>query len=95
MIKYCRKCLLDETQEEYFEKLHRYIENLDCSDRVSSLIYEKRLAICRKCSWLSNGMCRLCGCFVELRAAIAVRKCPDSPERWSSCVNNVEKEVFL
>ena len=29
---------------------------------------------------LLSGMCRACGCFVELRAAIAANRCPY--EKW-------------
>ena len=33
---------------------------------------------------LMSGMCRLCGCFVELRAVQKVRKCPDLPAKWEA-----------
>ena len=49
---------------------------------LSQELYEKRLTICRDCPNILEGMCRLCGCFVELRAALKVRKCPDVVRRW-------------
>lgn len=82
-LRVCKKCLLQkETKEEYFEKLEEYIANLDPDDRVSQELYEERLGICRECPNIIDGMCRLCGCFVELRAALKVRKCPDIVRRW-------------
>lgn len=82
-LRVCRKCLLrEEDQETYLAKLDVYIANLDPDVRVEQKLYEKRLLLCRECPNLQNGMCRLCGCFVELRAALKVRKCPDVPRRW-------------
>lgn len=82
-LRACRKCLLEkETPEEYFEKLDAYISNLDPDVKVSQELYEERLTICRDCPNIIDGMCRLCGCFVELRAVLKVRKCPDIQRRW-------------
>ncbi len=75
---------MDDSEEMYFQKLEAYIEGLDESDRVTQNVYEERLQICNGCKNLTRGMCRLCGCFVELRAALKVRKCPDIPCKWSS-----------
>lgn len=82
-LRVCKKCLLQkQSKEEYFEKLEEYIANLDPDDRVSQELYEERLGICAECPNIIDGMCRLCGCFVELRAALKVRKCPDFVRRW-------------
>lgn len=82
-LRVCRKCLIrEENQAEYFSRLDQYIAGLDEDDRVSQEEYERRLLLCGNCPRLMNGMCRLCGCFVELRAALKVRKCPDIPGRW-------------
>lgn len=82
-LRVCKKCLLQkQSKEEYFEKLEEYIANLDPEDRVSQELYEERLGICGECPNIIDGMCRLCGCFVELRAALKVRKCPDIVRRW-------------
>lgn len=73
----CRKCLTkDMDQAEYFANLHTYIANLDADIKVDSQVYEKRLAVCKGCDLLADGMCRACGCFVELRAAIRKNSCP-------------------
>ena len=82
-LRVCRKCLLEQTSlEEYAASLKTYIENLNEEDRVDQKLYEERLGQCARCENLLSGMCRLCGCFVELRAALKVRKCPDLPRRW-------------
>lgn len=73
----CRKCLTrDMDQQEYFQNLHTYIENLDEDIKAAPIVYEERLAVCQQCERLTDGMCRACGCFVELRAAIASNRCP-------------------
>ncbi|MDO5135962.1 MAG: DUF6171 family protein [Eubacteriales bacterium] len=82
-LRICRKCLPPgKGREEYFESLGRYIQQMDESVKVDQETYEKRLAVCGSCEKLLDGMCRLCGCFVELRAAQRVRKCPDIPAKW-------------
>ncbi|MCM1304718.1 MAG: DUF6171 family protein [Lachnospiraceae bacterium] len=74
----CRRCLLREMadQEEYFRSLKDYIDNMDPDIRAAEQLYEERLAICRACEMLLQGMCRKCGCYVELRAAVARNVCP-------------------
>ena len=79
----CRKCLLrDLSEKEYFHNMYTYISNLPEDDKVSEIEYERRLEKCEECAHLLNGVCRICGCFVEMRAAIAVRHCPDSIPEW-------------
>lgn len=79
----CKKCLLRESdQRAYFKNLFEYIENLPREDKVPEQVYEERLAYCRGCENLLGGMCRLCGCYVELRAAMKVRACPAVSARW-------------
>lgn len=73
----CRKCLTkDMDQAAYFENLHNYIENLDEDLKVSPLVYTDRLTVCKECDLLADGMCRACGCFVELRAIMWKNACP-------------------
>ncbi len=79
----CRRCLTRDLigQEEYFRNLHDYIAGLDTDIRAPSELYEERLLLCRGCDMLFQGMCRSCGCYVELRAAVARNACPRG--RWS------------
>ena len=87
-LRVCRKCLPGQEKEAaYFEKLTRYIQRMDESVKVDQRTYESRLAVCAECEKQLNGMCRLCGCFVELRAAQRARKCPDIPARWKGTEN--------
>ena len=79
----CRRCLTREMdQKAYFENLHTYIENLDEELKVEEPLYEERLSVCKKCDLLADGMCRACGCYVELRAAMKKNGCPY--DKWIS-----------
>lgn len=81
-LRSCKRCLLREIseQEEYFRSLKEYIENMDPDFRASASLYEERLSVCRDCDMLMQGLCRKCGCYVELRAAVAKNTCPQG--RW-------------
>lgn len=81
--RFCRRCLLRDTpEEESWKSVHDYIERLPEEDKVSEEVYEERLNICRSCEMLLAGTCRMCGCFVEMRAAMKVRFCPGVPPKW-------------
>lgn len=66
----------------FFKNMYDYIARLPAEDKASDAEYERRLGICRECENLADGMCRLCGCYVEMRAAIALRDCPAIENRW-------------
>lgn len=74
----CKKCLIRESadQQDIYRTIREYIDNLDSNIKVVDTIYEKRLGICRECDMLLTGMCRSCGCYVEMRAVIAKNNCP-------------------
>ncbi|MDE6942876.1 MAG: hypothetical protein K2P66_00430 [Lachnospiraceae bacterium] len=75
--RHCRKCLTrDMDQKTYFENLHTYIRNLDDELKVEEPLYEERLSQCKECDLLTDGMCRACGCYVELRAVMKKNGCP-------------------
>ncbi|MBQ7774622.1 MAG: hypothetical protein IJ379_01785 [Lachnospiraceae bacterium] len=78
----CKKCLMRDMQDkaEYFQNLQSYIDNLDPDTKASEELYEERLGICKECELLLEGMCRSCGCYVELRAAIGKNVCPN--RKW-------------
>ncbi|MDO4297127.1 MAG: DUF6171 family protein [Lachnospiraceae bacterium] len=81
--RFCRKCLTrDMGETEYFRNLHEYIENLDEDLKVSETVYERRLALCKECEKLLQGMCSICGCYVELRAIMKKNRCPLVKARW-------------
>ena len=83
MIRECKRCLLkDMDTQEYYRTVSEYVESLDGSLRAPKEEYERRLSLCRECDCLINGMCRLCGGFVEARAAKTSSYCPGTPRRW-------------
>ena len=78
----CKKCLIREMadQEDLYKTLRRLIDELEPNERAAEEVIEKRLKICTECELLLEGMCRACGCYVELRAATAEQECPY--EKW-------------
>ena len=79
----CKRCLIrdsDWTMEK--EKFEHYLEAIDEEQKADSQLYQQRLATCLKCDKLMNGMCRLCGCFVEMRAAMKKNVCPEIKAKW-------------
>lgn len=66
----------------YFQNMYEYIDQLDADIKAEHQLYEQRLMLCKECEQLLNGMCRVCGCFVEMRAAIAKNCCPAVHPRW-------------
>ena len=62
--------------EETYRSLREYIDNLDPDIKAGEELYEKRLFVCKNYDLLLEGMCRSCGCYVELRAVIMKNVCP-------------------
>lgn len=85
--RFCRKCFLNEMKlqgglaESYKNMLER-IEMMDPELRCTGEEYEARLLQCKKCEYLAEGMCALCGCFAESRAAAKANSCPAEQKRW-------------
>ncbi len=80
--KPCRCLLFEAGQRDMARTVAEYVAGLDESVRTSEQDYQARLVICRACPELMNGTCRLCGCYVETRAAKKGQKCPMVPPRW-------------
>lgn len=81
--KPCLRCLLKEMGEDSNAlSLLEYIKKVPADRRVSEEIYQKRLAQCRQCDKLINGMCSECGCYVELRALKPSADCASPSKRW-------------
>lgn len=79
----CRRCLLkDLSKDEYFASIYEYIESLSEEEKAPKAEYEARLEKCKGCDYLVNGMCRHCGCFVEVRAIKKNMHCPGIPSLW-------------
>lgn len=87
--RFCRKCFLREMElqgglKASYEAMLERIEMLDPELRCTGETYDARLAQCKKCEYLAEGMCGLCGCFAESRAAVKANSCPAEPKRWSA-----------
>jgi len=79
----CKRCLLKDLQEdEYIKQVYEYIESLPDEIKADTALFQERLELCRVCNYLVNGMCKICGCFVEVRAAKKAQQCPGSVSRW-------------
>ncbi|MCH4239464.1 MAG: DUF6171 family protein [Oscillospiraceae bacterium] len=80
----CRRCLLEDMMDEnkLYATVREYIEAIPQQVKTPPELYAKRLDTCRRCADLQNGMCRLCGCFVEMRAAKTANYCPGTPPHW-------------
>ena len=78
----CKRCLTRELadQAKEFQNIRDYINNLDVDIKSPDVLYEERLSICKECDMLLAGMCRKCGCYVELRAAVTKNYCPG--KKW-------------
>ena len=85
--KQCR-CLLKEAgEQEMADSIAEYVALLDDAVRTGEADYRARLALCQTCDQLMNGTCRLCGCYVETRAAKKGLACPMVPPRWTKIEN--------
>lgn len=81
--RFCKKCLLDKVMSEA-EYIHmkEYIGAIDNHIRTDEHEYKRRLELCTNCEKLINGMCKSCGCYVEIRAAVKKNYCPDVEKFW-------------
>ena len=81
--RFCKKCLLEDiAEEDFLRNMRQYIQGLDEEIKTESQEYQRRLAFCKECDNLINGMCRICGCFVEYRAAVEKNHCPGTEKKW-------------
>ena len=51
---------------------------------VNKEIYKARLEVCRDCEHYLPllGNCKICGCFMSVKAAISNMDCADNPKKW-------------
>lgn len=79
----CRKCLLENIDPEgIYKEVSELIAALPRERRTEEAEYRRRLEICLRCRMLGEGICGVCGCFVELRAAKADMHCPGEQHYW-------------
>lgn len=81
---FCRRCLLEDmpSEAEMARNVRELVALLPDAIRAPQEVTAHRLDACRACDHLRSGMCELCGCYVELRAAKLPLRCPDLPARW-------------
>ena len=81
--RFCRKCLLQDMDEEaILLTLCISSENLDADLKVTSELYDERLAFCRECDNLISGMCRVCGCFRGVTRSHEKKTLSRMPIKW-------------
>lgn len=82
--KPCLRCLLEDmAADDSIRSLREYIAAYPGDRRVSEEVYLERLGRCRECDMLINGMCRECGCYVEIRALKPGQECAAPVKRWN------------
>jgi predicted Zn-ribbon and HTH transcriptional regulator len=78
----CKRCLLFESGERVtYDEIMAYIKTVDSNEKVSEQEYEERIKHCKECDYLISGMCRKCGCYVEIRARMKNTVCPNYDDR--------------
>jgi len=82
--EFCRRCLLSEDSgnKALAQLVTEYLAAIPQEQKVEEDIYTLRLHECKMCDYLLSGMCRVCGCYVEVRAVRHFLHCPDTPARW-------------
>ncbi|MDR1600173.1 MAG: DUF6171 family protein [Oscillospiraceae bacterium] len=82
----CRRCLLrdDSSQNDLFRSMSEYVASIPPWEKVSDASYFTRLEACSACANIISGICRICGCYVESRAAKRRMACPDVPSKWAA-----------
>lgn len=75
----CKRCLLAEMggrEAEYYQSVLNYRKKLPPAKATDEASYQQRIAACKACESLVNGVCNQCGCYVEMRAAAKQMHCP-------------------
>lgn len=78
MQRQCKRCLLYEMAEKVtYNEIMQYVSTIDEKEKVSQEEFERRISFCKECEFLISGMCRKCGCYVEVRARLKNQNCPN------------------
>ncbi|MBR6028889.1 MAG: hypothetical protein IKP40_07330 [Clostridia bacterium] len=80
----CR-CLLTGHQPDLARLVAEYVDSLPEEQKAPETVRQARLVRCLQCENLADGTCRLCGCYVEARAARRNQRCPALPPLWTAC----------
>ncbi|MFA7674019.1 MAG: DUF6171 family protein [Clostridia bacterium] len=82
MKPFCKRCFLNEIDEDMYKGIYEYISSLSEDIRTEEKEYATRLSTCRQCDSLMEGTCVKCGCFAEVRAAKKNMHCPSEEHFW-------------
>jgi predicted Zn-ribbon and HTH transcriptional regulator len=78
----CKRCLLLEAGESVtYDEIMSYVSTIDKKELVDANIFDYRISQCKQCDYLIAGMCRKCGCYVEVRARLKNVSCPNFDDR--------------
>ncbi len=91
--RFCKRCLVEEISAEHYKHIQSYIAKIDDELKVTDITYQKRLDTCKECKHLHEGLCRACGCYVELRAVMKRNRCPYS--KWLAVSDQDEADLAL
>lgn len=81
--RFCKKCLIRDLDEgELVTTIKEYVARLDDRIKTPAEEYENRLKQCISCDRLISGTCAVCGCYVEMRAAVQRNSCPAPKPKW-------------
>lgn len=81
-LRECKRCLIPDFVKDKDQFLQTYIQQIEQDLKTEQQEYAQRLKMCSKCQHLLNGVCRLCGCFAAIRAAVKSNYCPDKNSKW-------------
>ena len=80
-LRFCKKCDYDlRMTRDALKYIENYVEKIPEDMRKKEDEYQHCLEICSGCDMLLEGTCKVCGCYVAIRAAVAGRHCPS--EKW-------------
>lgn len=55
---------------------------------VDDKTFDERVAICNSCDKKNKyGQCKLCGCYIKMKAALPSEQCPHNPPKWEKISN--------
>ncbi len=81
-MRICKRCLLAEADKAAYQTIAELIALIPAEERTAEDVYRRRLSQCKECAELHDGLCAVCGCYVEHRAARAQMRCPSEEKYW-------------
>ncbi|PSW10303.1 hypothetical protein C9J01_19025 [Photobacterium rosenbergii] len=87
-LRECKACIMAKIDAEFAANLEQKIKHIDDELKVDPSTYQERMSICEGCEKLIQGICRACGCYVELRGVMRRNTCPYN--KWVAIPEDVE-----